>query len=85
MKPVCCILGSSRPEVFCKKGVRVRINFSEVIREDLGRSSSSYRVRGKALSPHWGFGAKMLSKCKKIVYSLTLFGVRYKRFVELEV
>ena len=26
----------------------------------------------------------MLSKCKKIVYSLTLFGVRYKRFVELE-
>ena len=34
--------------------------------------------------PHWGFGAKMLSKCKKIVYSSTLFGVRYKRFVELE-
>ena len=31
-----------------------------------------------------GFRAKMLSKCKKIVYSLTLFGVRYKRFVELE-
>ena len=35
-------------------------------------------------SPHWGFGAKMLSKRKKIMYSLTLFGVRYKRFVELE-
>ena len=34
---------------------------------------------------HWGFAAKMLSKYKKIVYSLTPFGVRYKRIVELEV
>ena len=32
--------------------------------------------------PHCGFRAKMLSKCKKIVYSVTLFGVRYKRIVE---
>ena len=36
-------------------------------------------------SPHWGFGAKMLSKCRKIVYSLTFSGVRHKRFVEPEV
>ena len=35
--------------------------------------------------PHWGFGTKMLSKCNKIVHSLTLFGVRYKQIVELEV
>ena len=35
--------------------------------------------------PYWGFGAKMVSKCQKVVYSLTLFGVRYKRIVELEV
>ena len=32
--------------------------------------------------PHSEFGAKMLSKCKKIVYSLTLFGVRYKGIVK---
>ena len=34
--------------------------------------------------PHWGFGAKMLIKYKKIVYSLTLFRVRYKEMVELK-
>ena len=57
---------------------RVRIIFSEVIDKDLGRSSNSSRVWGSAVRPPWGIGAKMLSKCKKIVYSLTLFGVRYK-------
>ena len=37
--------------------------------------------RFKPPPPHWGFGAKLLSKCKKkIVYSLIIFGVRYKRF-----
>ena len=40
------------------------MNFSEVIRENLVTSS-------KIL-------AKMLSKYKKILYSLTLFGVRYQ-------
>ena len=35
--------------------------------------------------PNWDFGSKMLSKYKKIVYSLTLFGARYKRIVEIEV
>ena len=36
--------------------------------------------------PQWGFGGqapKILAKCKKMVYSLTLFGVRYKLTVTL--
>ena len=43
---------------------RVRIIFSEVIDEDLGRSSNSSRVWGSAVRPPRGTGAKMLSKCK---------------------
>ena len=43
---------------------RVQIIFSEVIDEDLGRSSNSSRVWGSAVRPPWGTGAKMLSKCK---------------------
>ena len=51
----------------------------------IGVTASLFVYLKEFKPPHWGFWAEMLSKCKKIVYSLTLFGVRYKRFVELEV
>ena len=43
------------------------------------------RVYGGCKLTHWTFWAKMLSKCKKIVHRLTIFGIRYKQIVELEV
>ena len=67
-----------------KNFYRVRVIFSEMICEDSGRSSSSYRIWGSTVSPHWEFGTKMLSKCKKIVYSLTLSEVRYSDLLSLK-
>ena len=79
------IITTSTKNVKLITNCRVRIIFSEVIDEDLGRSSNSSRVWGSAVRPPWGIGAKMLSKYKKTEYSLTLFGVSYKQFIELEV
>ena len=39
----------------------------------------------QCVSLQLGVWTKMLSEFKKIVYSLTVFGVRYKLFFELEV
>ena len=60
----------------------VRIILSEVICKILVTISNSQGVRRFGGKPPKVL-AKMLSKCKKIVYSLTLFGVRYKRIVTL--
>ena len=70
---------------------RLRIIFSEMIRKNLLTGSSSKGLSGSAVSsPIGGLGlklskilAKMLSKSRKIVHSLILFRVRYKRFVTL--
>ena len=77
-------LNKTTKEPYFKNVTRVWIIYSEVICKDLGRSSNSQRIWGNAVSPSLGFWGQILSKRKKIVYSLTLFGVRYKWFVELE-
>ena len=72
--------------------IRVQIIFSEVIHKNLVTSSNSPGVQGSAKYSQIGalrakpskILAKMLSKHKKIVNSLTHFGVRYNRIVTLE-
>ena len=66
--------------------MRVRVFFSEMIQQrvieyfqQLGRMGERCKLT------HWAFWAKMLSKCKKIVYRLSHFGVPYKQILELEV
>ena len=74
------------------KDARVRTIFSDMIHENLETSFNWQGVKGSPVSSPigslWGkppkILAKMLSKCKKTVYSLTLFGARYKRTGKLE-
>ena len=57
-----------------------------IFRDDPRKFSEQFHqlgVTGECCKlPHWGFGAKTLSKCKKIAYSLTLFGIRYNRILQ---
>ena len=67
-------------------GLKLYFKVSGVICENLVEKFQQLGEMGEDCNfPHWGFVAKMLSKYKKIVYSLPLFGVRYKRIVKLEV
>ena len=67
-------------------GLKLDFQVSGVICENLVEKFQQLGEMGEDCNfPHWGFVAKMLSKYKKIVYSLPLFGVRYKRIVKLEV
>ena len=66
--------------------IRIRVFFSEMIQQrvieyfqQLGRMGECFKLT------HWAFWAKMLSKCKKIVYRLSHFGAQYKQILELEV
>ena len=64
---------------------RVRIIFFRSDPRKFREKFQQLQAMGKRSKLPLGFGAKMLCKCRNIVYSITLFGVRYKRFVELEV
>ena len=48
-------------------------------KEDVSRDLKPYKIKSGANPPK--ILAKMRSKCKETVYSLTLFGVRYKSIV----
>ena len=70
-----------------KNGVRIRIIFSKLIHKNIVTSSTNQVYGEYCKFPRQGLGGKAYKhfgqKCKKIVYSFTIFGIRYKPTVTL--
>ena len=73
--------------ILCKLSYcfRVRIIFSELIHENLVISSNKQGVIARFGAKPPKILAKIVYKSNNIMYSLTLFSVRYKWIVDLEV